>query len=295
MLRVLCVALTVVAGMVCGHWSAAPLRAYPPNIALPPFMLSPSSGIHEGKFKRTSSTGTQQEVVWQRICSPRLSLVHRRQDAELKCEAVVPDGTKFTWYKGNQILQRPGVQQVSDVLQQMFEENTNEVAVSVEAAMAPSARLHVSSVVYIDCANEQDVADYTLEVTTPSNSVYMRNFTVALSGSRRRDGSTCGAAASRLESMPRIYQHAKEAWPRVGESLVLPCRAQGRRHQHTWYSGATSVTSTDLNYQKLDNGDLFIRTVGPDTPTAFVCQVSSDAEQPQNPDRIRTQITILSS
>ncbi|KAG0715013.1 Glutathione S-transferase Mu 2 [Chionoecetes opilio] len=294
MLR-LCVAVTLVVAAVCRQWSMPSQRSMPPQWSMPldrsmplqrsmppqsnllpalaprPLKFSPLRPWYGAKAKRTSSSVS---VVWLAHCSPRQAFIRRKQDAQLQCEAVVPEGTEVTWYKNHQPLQRLG-QQMTDIQQEVYEETTNVVGSPPVAAQVTSAtRLRLASVVFIDCADQEDEAEYSLEMRLPTNNVYSRNFTVRLLD-MRQEGSTCNLEASQLEQLPRIYQHAPTAWATAGGSLTLPCRAQGRHLQHTWYVDNTYVGNTNPNHQVLPNGDLIIRAVGTQAPSSCRCEVSS--------------------
>ncbi|MPC41785.1 hypothetical protein E2C01_035390 [Portunus trituberculatus] len=185
------------------------------------------------------------------------------------------------------------------IQQEVYEEITNEISIPMAgpAPVAPSssasaARLLVSPVVFINCAAEKDEGEYSVEMRTPSNNVYFRNFTLSLFGVGE-EGSTCQIPTSQLENQPRIYYHSTWVWAVVGDSLTLPCRAQGRNLVHTWYVDNIYVGNTNSNYQVLPNGDLIIRTVGMQPPTNVTCQVStSDGTGPM--DTVTTPIRIRS-
>lgn len=269
-------ALVILTAAVCGQWSI-PLRH---NLlpALPPLpsKFSTFKSLYGAKPKRTSSTAT--EVLWQSPCSPRLALLNRRQDAQLQCDVVVPAGTEVTWFKNHQPLLRLGEQQevTIQIQQEAYEETTNEVGTPLVAAATSGNRLRISSLVFIDCADVDDEAEYSLELRTPTYNVYFRNFTVRLIDTEMgQAGSTCNFRASQLQERPRIYYYASVAWPRAGGSLTLPCRAQGRHLQHVWYVDNISVGNTNPNYQVLANGDLIIRTVGMHSPSSCRCEVSN--------------------
>ncbi|XP_063840025.1 uncharacterized protein LOC135088892 [Scylla paramamosain] len=297
-----CVALIIFATAVGGQWSIPLRHNLLPALSPSHLKLSSFRPLYEAKPKRTSSTGAG-AVVWLANCSPRQAFVSRKQDAQLQCEAVVPVGTEVTWYKNYLPLLRPGEEQenprTQQIQQEVYEEITNEVSLplAAPAPVAPSGsssgtRLRVSPVVFIDCAAEKDEGEYSLEMRTPSNNVYFRNFTVRLLG-MREEGSTCNMQTSQLESLPRIYYHSSWVWAVAGDSLTLPCRAQGRNLMHTWYVDNTYVGNTNPNYQVLANGDLIIRTVGMHSPTNSRCQVSS-SDGPGSMDAVTTTIRIRS-
>ncbi|XP_071539454.1 uncharacterized protein [Panulirus ornatus] len=263
-----------------------------------PFLLrlSPSLSQHERMVKRTMQTeSVETEITWQTECSPHLAGVRRGQDTLLQCKVIAPSGTQLTWFKGQHRLQRPGVSHElsNNILLEAMEEETNMVGFEETSLVSPvsdssSARLLISSTVYIDCADDQDAAEYSLEVRTPSNNVYFRNFTVFLTDMGQL------ARSCRFEDhipyLPRIYQHSSAALAEVGGALTLPCRAQGFYTLHSWHVNNTQISHTDTNHQVLANGDLVIRRVNQHGPVRYMCRVSS-TRYPAFQDAIFTDVS----
>nr|XP_045626148.1 uncharacterized protein LOC123775205 isoform X1 [Procambarus clarkii] len=274
MLRVWVVAASLVVVFTQGEWSSE---------ARSPFSQDLISSLSQmRKNKRTSQTGiTTTDVIWLQDCSPRLAYVTERQDAALRCNLLAPSGTQLTWYKNNFPLLRQGAaQEVSQALsrQEALEEHTNMVEYqgsalsSVDEAL--SARLHFVSLVYIDCVDAQDVADYSLEVTTPNNQVVFRNFTLQITG-QGQQGQTCRYSTAVVNNLPRIFQYSLEARAEVGAALTLPCRSQGFYTRHVWYFNNSPLPSAHPNYQVLTTGDLMIQQVTQQSYGSYTCRVVS--------------------
>ncbi|XP_071539455.1 uncharacterized protein [Panulirus ornatus] len=165
----------------------------------------------------------------------------------------------------------------NELLLEAMEEETNMVGFDEASLVSPvsdsSARLLSSSVVYIDCADDSDAAEYSLEVRTPSNNVYFRNFTVFLTEMGQQARSCYYDDC--ISYLPRIYQHSSAALVEVGGTLTLPCRFQGLSTLHSWHVNNTQISHNHSNYQVLANGDLVIRYVNQHGPVRYTCRVSS--------------------
>ncbi|KAK8736747.1 hypothetical protein OTU49_004630, partial [Cherax quadricarinatus] len=221
------------------------------------------------------------EIAWQRECSPRLVLVRQKQDTALRCDVLAPSGTHITWYKNNQLLQRQGapleVSHAPSTLE-VLEEETNMVEYRGAPLVSPaaegaSARLLYVSLVYLDCADQHHVADYSIEVTTPSNAVYSRNFTVQLIG-RGQNGRSCRFATV-INYLPRTYLYSPEARAELGATLTLPCRVQGLSTQQSWLINNSPLPLDNSNYQVLSNGDLLIWEVNQESYGRYTCRAFS--------------------
>ncbi|KAG7177567.1 Zwei Ig domain protein zig-5-like [Homarus americanus] len=263
----LCVLVAIMVILMPGEWATE---------ARSPFFL----GFHPSPSQHVYSPYLHHER------NNKLAGLRRRQDAVLRCDVVAPSGTHFVWYKNLNILHRQGAPQQelihSQTQQETLEEQTNMVEqedsdlvydASSTSTSTSSSLLHYSSNVYIDCADEHDAAEYSLVVTTPSNNVHYRNFSIFLA-ERSQDGPNC-LAASQMSFRPRIYQHSLMALAELGSSLILPCRAQGLHTAHAWQLNNTLLTWDHSNYMMLANGDLLIHQVEQGSLGRYTCRVTS--------------------
>lgn len=230
-----------------------------------------------------------EEVKWSASCSPRVALLRTNQDAMLACEMYAPNGTALVWLKNEkQIL--PQAKAPQDFLPP-----SPEVVVSRRDRRQTVPYLHISTDVYIDCASSKSQGYYSLKLTTPSRRVYTRNFTVILTGDRASPAMTCYLGHKRVEQIPRIWQYARRARGKHGESVLLPCRVleQDVSTITTWYFRGKRIAagSSGHKYQVQPSGDLLVLQTQPRDAGMYTCTVHNIL-MPYLFDRVHTWLII---
>ncbi|XP_071547721.1 neural/ectodermal development factor IMP-L2 [Panulirus ornatus] len=208
-------------------------------------------------------------VLWGRQCTPRLAFLRPQQDTLLECEVLAPTGTVLTWYKDQVPL---------DGQMDVVKETSNSLWEPRAAFMRSTSKVHLSSVLYIDCAEVKDQGHYRLEVRTPDDQLYTRHFTVNLTKSEgETPGNTCRLGREVVSHLPRIHQYAQQAMAHHGQDLLLPCRLHGRAPAMatTWLFRDTKVASHHHRYQVLPTGDLLVREVRPEDRGIYTCKAYS--------------------
>ncbi|XP_042213096.1 zwei Ig domain protein zig-4-like [Homarus americanus] len=215
------------------------------------------------------------QVIWGSACSPRKAFLYQQQDALLQCEVYAPTGSVLTWYKDH------------TPLHHQKEAMQEEMIDSVRGG----AKVHLSSVIYIDCASPDDQGRYQLDVRTPAGHLFTRYFTVQLlENVDRMLGHTCRLGKEVMSFVPRIYQFARQAVAQHGQTLVLPCRL----HSHpptmttTWlFQNTLLSTPRQTKYQVLANGDLLVRDLSPKDRGVYTCR-AHNTDLPGIADQIHT-------
>ncbi|KAG7173754.1 putative sidekick-like, partial [Homarus americanus] len=163
----------------------------------------------------------QQQQQQESACSPRKAFLYQQQDALLQCEKEA-----------------------------MQEEMIDSVR--------GGAKVHLSSVIYIDCASPDDQGRYQLDVRTPAGHLFTRYFTVQLlENVDRMLGHTCRLGKEVMSFVPRIYQFARQAVAQHGQTLVLA------------------------------NGDLLVRDLSPKDRGVYTCR-AHNTDLPGIADQIHT-------
>ncbi|XP_069937845.1 zwei Ig domain protein zig-3 [Cherax quadricarinatus] len=225
----------------------------------------PATPVHRQPHQQhtnTGSPGVPEEVFWGKQCSPRQVIVRLQQDTVLQCEVFAPTGTVLTWYKDHTLL----------------DGKMGTVQESISSLERSTAKVHLSSVVYIDCASFEDQGEYHLEVRSPSHQVYSRYFTVNLTENEDLPGRTCWISTESMRLIPRIYQYARQAIGEPGNDVLLPCRLRGHLNSMstTWLFKDTQVTSRHAKYKVLASGDLLVRSLRPEDRGVYTCQAYSN-------------------
>ncbi|KAK8401310.1 hypothetical protein O3P69_002822 [Scylla paramamosain] len=272
-----------------------PVRPSPPGgpmifPALSLLLLQLAARGTSAKAKQNASPSPRlsplaEEVKWSASCSPRVALLRPNQDAMLACEMYAPSGTSLVWLKNeNQILPQTKAPQ-------RFLPLLPDVAVSRKGRRRSVPYLHISTDVYIDCASSKNQGYYSLKLTTPSRRVYTRNFTVILTGDRANPALSCYLGHRRVEQIPRIWQYARRAQGKHGESVLLPCRVleRGVNTTTTWYFRDKRLVPgfNGHKYQVQPSGDLLVLEMEPKDAGLYTCTVHNTL-MPYLFDRVHT-------
>lgn len=235
------------------------------------------------------------KVMWSAPCSPRLALLRHRQDAVLECELYAPAGTTLVWFKDEaQVL--PEAQTSRHTLA-----SAPEVIIQRRARRRRGRRMlaspkgiplvRISTNTYIDCASTIHQGNYTLKATTPSQHVYLRHFTVTLTGKVVSPAMTCFLGPARMEQIPRVWQYARRAQGRHGKRMVLPCRVVEHDVDMTtnWYfRGKQLGRGRNTNkYEVLSSGDLMVKRTRSRDAGLYTCIVHNTLK-PYLFDRVHT-------
>ncbi|CAL4079924.1 unnamed protein product [Meganyctiphanes norvegica] len=208
-------------------------------------------------------------VTWGARCSPKRAKVRPNSDVSLECEVLVPDGSVLLWKKDGMpvhfIQEYPG-----DVLS-----NSIRPSLYMDQYVGSHGTVHMSTRVYIDCANEEHEGLYTLEVHTPNGKQSKRNFTVTLAESAGHSvGMFCYDLAI-VPYIPRIYEYARAHGAIIGQEIILPCKVQGNNHTVSWYFQNRQLPQNSPSFQIHANGNLLIRELNLDHRGVFSCQTMS--------------------
>ncbi|MPC27214.1 hypothetical protein E2C01_020380 [Portunus trituberculatus] len=283
----------------CTHLTSATCPPFPsrdspmtfPTLPLLLLLLAARGTPARPKLDASSSTRPSPltEVKWSASCSPRVSKLRPNQDAMLACEMYAPNGTSLVWLNNQkQIL--PQAKASHHLLPP-----SSEIAVSRKGRRRIVPYLHISTDVYIDCASSKNQGYYSLKLTTPSGHVYTRNFTVILTGERANPAMTCYLGHKRVEQIPRIWQYARRARGKHGESVLLPCRVleRGVNTVTTWYFRGKRLMpgSSGYKYQVQPSGDLLVLETKPKDAGLYTCTVHN-ALMPYLFDRVHTWLIL---
>nr|XP_045584926.1 zwei Ig domain protein zig-3-like isoform X2 [Procambarus clarkii] len=226
--------------------------------------------LDQDRQNRGSGAGDAAEaapqVVWGKQCSPRLACLRLLQDTILECEVFAPSGTVLSWYKDQAPLDR----QIDE---------RNSVWRGGQTLARSTSKVHLSSVVFIDCASVEDLGEYRLEVRTPGDQVFVRHFTVNLTDTEKgMPGRTCWFGKDLIDQLPRIYEYARKAAGVHASDVLLPCRLRAHLHTKstTWLFKGTRLASHHAKYKLLPSGDLLVRNLQPEDQGMYTCRAYSN-------------------
>ncbi|XP_076037196.1 uncharacterized protein LOC143022733 [Oratosquilla oratoria] len=197
----------------------------------------------------------EDEIMWGPSCSPMMAWARKYQDLHLMCEAWVPSGSSFTWYKDD-------VQQTE---LENYIDNTSQLDLD--------GYEQVFSFLFLDCTQEAHEGLYRLVITTPTGLQKERTFNLRLRERTSNIGNGCRWSNSRL-APARITDFSRTVIAVRGKAAMVRCHIDRRGSIPKWRFNKTPVFNSTKHEIHL-SGDLIIHDVTPADAGKYSCRARS--------------------